>query len=86
MSDVIPRLKRLLIEDLHFDELTTEQIDIDQPLFGPSGLGLDSVDALELVLEVERQFGVSIEDNARAREILATVRSLSEHITRQTTA
>ncbi|MBX2796337.1 MAG: acyl carrier protein [Myxococcales bacterium] len=80
MDDIVERLKRLLIDDLNFSELQAEQIDIDTPLFGPTGLGLDSVDALEVVLEVERQFGVTIEDNAESREILSSLRSLAAHI------
>ena len=80
MDELVARIKRLIIEDLHFSEWSPEQIDADQPLFGAQGLGLDSVDALELVLEVERQFGVRIEDNAEARETLASIRSLAEHV------
>ncbi|MCO4747465.1 MAG: acyl carrier protein [Proteobacteria bacterium] len=52
----------------------------DAPLFGDSGLGLDSVDALELVLEIERHFDVSIEDNEEGRKVLASVATLAAYI------
>lgn len=80
MDEIAARLKRLLIEDLHFDELSPDQIGLDDPLFGPTGLGLDSVDALELVLEVERQFGVAIADDEEARKVLGSVGSLARYI------
>ncbi|HEX9205461.1 MAG TPA: phosphopantetheine-binding protein [Candidatus Deferrimicrobiaceae bacterium] len=52
----------------------------DTPLFGPDGLGLDSIDALELVLGLQKEFGVVIEDRAQAVKVLATIDSIAEFV------
>lgn len=80
MEELIPKIKTLLIEGLNLEELKPEDIDPDADLFGDDGLGLDSVDALEIVMEVERQFGVQIKDDEASRDILRSVRSLANHI------
>ena len=80
MEELIPKIKMLLIEGLNLEELKPEDIDPDADLFGDDGLGLDSVDALEIVMEVERQFGVQIKDDESSRAILRSVRSLAEHV------
>lgn len=80
MEELIPKIKTLLIEGLNLEELSPEDIDPDADLFGDDGLGLDSVDALEIVMEVERQFGVQIKDDEASRAILQSVRSLAQHI------
>ena len=56
-----------------------EEIGDDTPLFG-EGLGLDSIDVLELVLEIERTFGVSITDEQTGAKVLRTVNSIAAHI------
>jgi len=55
----------------------------DDPLFGPNGLGLDSIDALELVLGLQREFGVTIEDREIAVKVLATINSIAEFVQSQ---
>lgn len=80
MEELIPKIKTLLIEGLNLEELKPEDIDPDADLFGDDGLGLDSVDALEIVMEVERQFGVQIKDDEESRAILQSVRSLAKHV------
>ncbi len=77
--DIEERLKRILIDNLRMTHLTPEQIGADAPLFGDA-LGLDSVDALELVMEVERNFGVQIDDSQESRKILYSVRTLADHV------
>ena len=59
MSDLKQRVKEMIIQRLKLEDMTPDQIDDDAPLFG-EGLGLDSIDALELVLGVEQVFGVKI--------------------------
>lgn len=80
MEELIPKIKTLLIEGLNLDEITPADIDPDADLFGDDGLGLDSVDALEIVMEIERQFGVQIKDDEASRAILRSVRSLAAHV------
>lgn len=60
-----------------------EEIANDLPLFGPDGLGLDSIDALQLVVSMEKTFGVGIPNSAVARVALATVDSIYDYIVEQ---
>ena len=65
-ATTVQRIKRLLVDTLHLDGLTPESIDPQAPLFG-EGLGLDSVDALELVVALEKEFGLRIESHEVGR-------------------
>ena len=79
MDDTLrPRIKEVIVKSLR---LTMPPGDIgdDTPLFG-EGLGLDSIDALELVLEIERTFGVSITDEQTGAQVLRSVDSIAAHI------
>jgi acyl carrier protein len=80
---VADRVKRLIVENLHLDGLRPEMIDEQAPLFG-DGLGLDSVDALELVVAVEKEFGIKIKSSELGREVLTSVASLAQFIERRT--
>ena len=75
------RLKALIIEELDLRTKTPEQIDDGAPLFG-EGLGLDSLDALQLAMAVEEQFGVTIPEGDEAKEIFRSVTSLAEHVSK----
>lgn len=72
-------LKSKIIEALKLQDMTPDQIDDDAPLFG-SGLGLDSIDALELVVMLEKNYGVVIKDIEQGRPAFRSVRSLAEFI------
>jgi acyl carrier protein len=73
-------LKRLIVEALMLEDVRPEDIDTEAPLFG-EGLGLDSIDALELAIAIDRKFGVKIEaEDERNREIFRNVASLARHI------
>jgi acyl carrier protein len=73
------RIKDMLTTNLMLD-LTAEEIADDAPLFGPNGVGLDSVDALQLVVELEKQFSLKIADQSKAREVLHSVNSIAAAI------
>jgi len=75
------QLKRLIIEHLNLEGMTPDMIEDDAPLFG-EGLGLDSVDALELVVALEKAWGIRIEDQESTREAFATVASLAAFVDR----
>lgn len=75
-ADLTPRLKRLIVETLKLDGLPPEGIGDEQLLFG-GGLGLDSIDALELVVAIEREFGVAVPDGKIDPELFRTVRTLA---------
>src|SRR4051812_646367 len=74
-------LKKLLIAELDLRDHTEATIDSDAPLFG-EGLGLDSLDALQLAVAVEEHFEVQIPDDDRAKAIFASVSALAEYIAR----
>ncbi|MDR1656991.1 MAG: phosphopantetheine-binding protein [Deltaproteobacteria bacterium] len=73
-------LKKWVINDLHLEDVTPEGIVDDEPLFGDGGLGLDSLDAVELVVLIQKRFGVVIKDMEEAKEAFVSVNSLSEFI------
>ncbi len=76
------RVRTLLSTRLKLAKAVDEITD-DTPLFGPTGLGLDSIDALELVLGLEKEFGVVIEDRETAMRVLASIGSIAEFIQSQ---
>lgn len=76
--DLESRIKELIVDRLKLD-VSPEEIDSREPLFG-DGLGLDSIDALELVLGVEQEFGVKIEDEEVGTQALTSVDSLARFV------
>lgn len=81
MSDpLIARLKTLVVETLKLDDIRPEDIPEDEPLFGSPRFGLDSIDALELVLKLEKEFGVKIGSSEESRRALASVNALAAFI------
>lgn len=81
MEELIEQLKRELIAELNLEEITPEEIDAEAPLFGDEGLGLDSIDALEIILILERSYGIKIENPAEGKQIFYSVRTLADFIT-----
>ncbi len=79
MSISTAELKSKIIESLNLQEVTPEQIDDDAPLFG-TGLGLDSIDALELVVMLEKNYGIVIKDIEEGRPAFRSVRTLADFI------
>jgi acyl carrier protein len=69
------QIKRMLVENLML-QISAEEIGDDQPLFGPGSLGLDSVDALQLVVALDKNYSLKITDPETARGILQTVNSI----------
>ncbi|WP_291587051.1 phosphopantetheine-binding protein [Bacteroides sp.] len=80
MEELIEKLKLELIEELNLEEITPEEIDANAPLFGDEGLGLDSIDALEIILILERNYGIKIEKPAEGKQIFYSVHTLAEYI------
>lgn len=72
-------IKEMMVEKLML-RIPKEKIPDDMPLFGPQGLGLDSIDALELVVSLEKQFGVTIPSSEVAKTALATVNSIHDYV------
>jgi acyl carrier protein len=69
------QIKTMLVENLML-QTPAEEIGDDLPLFGPGGLGLDSVDALQLVVALEKNYGLKISDTAAAKGILQSVNTI----------
>ena len=79
MQLVTDELKNKIIQALNLEEVTPGDIKDDEPLFG-TGLGLDSLDALDLVSMLERDYGIVIQEMEAARRAFATYRSLEEFV------
>lgn len=78
-QDLKLSLKKEIIDELNLEEMKPEDIDDDAPLFG-DGLGLDSIDALELVVLLEKYHGVKILDESVGRKVLDSINSMAEYI------
>lgn len=70
------QIKRMLVENLMLQS-TADEIGDDQPLFGPGGLGLDSVDALQIVVALDKNYGLKIPDPETARKIIYSVNTIA---------
>lgn len=79
MDTLIEQLKKQIIEVLNLEEVTPESIDNEAPLFG-DGLGLDSIDALELIVLLEREYGIKLSNPAEGKEIFKSVSSIAEYV------
>ncbi len=75
----LPRLKEIVVEALQLDDVSVADLADDEPLMG-SKIGLDSIDALELVVQVEKEFGMKIKSSEAAREALQSIESLARYI------
>jgi acyl carrier protein len=78
-AEIRQRIKRLIVDNLHLDGIAAESIDDNAPLFG-EGLGLDSVDALELVVALEKEFGIKIKSNEMDRQVFGSVSTLARFV------
>lgn len=72
-------IKEQLIEALQLEDMSADEIDDDAPLFG-EGLGLDSVDAIEVVIFLDNQYGIKIDNVGQSKEIFISVRTLTDFI------
>jgi acyl carrier protein len=76
----INEFKKVLIEGLNLEDFTIDDIEDDAALFGEDGIGLDSVDSIELVLIVEKEYGVKISNTENYETIFASVNNLLNYI------
>jgi acyl carrier protein len=84
VSKLKQQLKELLIERLKFEDMTPDDIPDDEPLFD-GGLGLDSIDALEIVVMLESEFGLKIKNESSARESFRSITTLANFVADRTT-
>jgi acyl carrier protein len=78
-STLRERIKSMMVENLML-QFTAAEIGDDQPLFGPGSLGLDSVDALQLVVGLDKTFGLKIADPAAAKAVLHSVNTIAQAV------
>jgi len=79
MNDLITKLKEEIIEVLNLEELKPADIDDNAPLFG-EGLGLDSIDALELIVLMEKNYGIKLQDPEQGKAIFKSVKVMADYI------
>ncbi len=79
MQELINKIKGEIIDQLNLEGLTVDEIDEKEPLFG-EGLGLDSIDALELILLLERNYGIKLKNPQDGRKIFASVETMARFI------
>lgn len=83
MDELEKQLKELIVESLMLEDVKPEQIDSEAPLF-VDGLGLDSIDALELAMAISKRFGVKLKaDDKRNRDVFRSVRTLARYVDEQ---
>ena len=81
-NNLIEKIKQLIIIRLKLVDMTPDMIENNAPLFG-EGLGLDSIDALELVLGLEKEFGVIIPDAEVGKKVFQSVRTMAQYVLEQ---
>ena len=79
MEELIKEIKKNIIEVLDLEDLTPEDIENDAPLFG-EGLGLDSIDALELIVMMEKEYGIKLKNPAEGKEIFKSINVMAQYI------
>ena len=79
MEQLIEQLKEQILEALNLEEMTAADIDANAPLFG-DGLGLDSIDALELIVMLERNYGIKLSNPAEGKAIFQSVATIADYV------
>jgi acyl carrier protein len=78
-EELIPEVQALIIKSLNLEEIATESFDENTILFG-EGLGLDSIDALEIIVLLDKNYGIKIQDPKDAHKVFVNVRTIAEYI------
>ena len=79
MENLVLEVKQEIIRALSLEDITPQDIDADAPLFG-SGLGLDSIDALELIVLMEKKYGIKLKDPSKGKEVFKSVNVMAKII------
>ena len=85
MDALIAELKQKVVEALNLEELSAEEINENTPLFGADGLGLDSIDALELIVLLDKEYGIRLSDPKQGKEIFYSIATMAEYIQKHRT-
>lgn len=85
MEELINQLKIQIIDALNLEDVSPEEIENEAPLFGDNGLGLDSIDALELIVLLEKNYGIKLKNPAEGKEIFKSVACIAEFVEKNRT-
>jgi acyl carrier protein len=84
MEELVLQLKQQIIKTLNLEEITPDDIDSAAPLFG-EGLGLDSIDALELIVMLEKYYGIRLSSPAQGKEIFKSIDTIAQYVQKNRT-
>lgn len=84
MDILIDQLKNQIIEVLNLEDMSAQDINTEAPLFG-EGLGLDSIDALELIVLLEREYGIKLANPVEGKEIFKSIASIADYVSKHRT-
>lgn len=79
MSELTQELKEKIISQLNLEDISAEELQDNTPLFG-DGLGLDSIDALELIVMLDKSYGIKLADPKEGRKIFETIQTMADYI------
>lgn len=85
MENLINELKLKVIDALNLDGMTPEDIDDTAPLFGDEGLGLDSIDVLELIVLLEKNYGIRLASPAQGKEVFRSMAVMADYVAKNRT-
>lgn len=80
MEELILELKKEIIKVLNLEDITPEDIDSQAPLFGAGGLGLDSIDVLELIVLLEKRYGIRLVNAAEGKKIFTNMENIARYV------
>lgn len=79
-EELIEKLKEQIIETLNLEDLEPSDIDANDPLFGDDGIGLDSIDALELIVLMNKEYNIQIADPEEGKEVFYSIKTMADYI------
>ena len=80
IEELIEKLKVQIIETLNLEDLKPSDIDPNEPLFGDDGIGLDSIDALELIVLMNKEYNIQIADPEEGKNVFHSVKTMADYI------
>ncbi len=80
MEEIILELKKQIIDVLNLEDMTPEEIDATAPLFGDGGIGLDSIDALEIIVLLEKNYGIRLANASEGKAIFTSIESIAKYV------
>ena len=80
MEEIIIELKEKIIDALNLEDMTPEDIDASAPLFGDDGIGLDSIDALEIIVLLEKNYGIRLANASEGKAIFTSIESIAKYV------